>query len=108
MWLSGDRTVSEPICGAQFRKVDATSLAPPFTFGGAKSRVQLFRQCSGVKGSGVAQCCAGHQPKGFRCANRCATEMVVKSVIEGIHFYKTEKSEDDRDPEKIHEAGKRR
>ena len=25
--------------------------------------------------------------------NRLSTELVVKSVIEGIHFYKTEKSE---------------
>ena len=42
------------------------------------------------------------------CPKPLATEMVVKSVIEGIHFYKTEKSQNARDPEKVHETGKLR
>ena len=92
----------------QLGQVDATTLAPPFTFAARKAGYNFFEDLPGMKGIGIAQCGAGHEPEDFTRREPFATEMVIKSVIEGIHFYKTEKSKTPGDPEKVHEIGKQR
>jgi len=75
----------------QLGQVDATTLAPPFTFAARKAGYMFFEDLPGMKDSELPNAALATSRK-FADAEPLATEMVVKSVIEGIHFYKTEKS----------------
>jgi NitT/TauT family transport system substrate-binding protein len=75
----------------QLGQVDATTLAPPFTFAARKAGYTFFEDLPGMKESELPNAALATSRK-FADAEPLATEMVVKSVIEGIHFYKTEKS----------------
>ena len=74
----------------QLGQVDATTLAPPFTFAARKAGYTFFEDLPGMKESELPNAALATSRK-FADAEPLATEMVVKSVIEGIHFYKTEK-----------------
>jgi len=71
--------------------VDATSLAPPFTLAARKAGYNFFDAIPGFKDAEVPNAAMVTSRKFFD-AQPMVTEMVVKSVIEGIHFYKTEKA----------------
>jgi NitT/TauT family transport system substrate-binding protein len=71
--------------------VDATSLAPPFTLAARKAGYNFFDNIPGLKDAELPNAAMITSKKVFD-SQPLATEMVVKSVIEGIHFYKTEKS----------------
>ena len=75
----------------QLGQVDATTLAPPFTFAARKAGYTFFEDLPGMKESELPNAALATSRK-FADAEALATEMVVKSVIEGIHFYKTEKT----------------
>jgi len=75
----------------QLGQVDATTLAPPFTFAARKAGYMFFEDLPGMKESELPNAALATTRK-FADAEPLATEMVVKSVIEGIHFYKTEKA----------------
>jgi NitT/TauT family transport system substrate-binding protein len=75
----------------QLGQVDATTLAPPFTFAARKAGYNFFEDLPGMKESELPNA-ALVTSRRFYEAEPFATEMVIKSVIEGIHFYKTEKS----------------
>jgi len=71
--------------------VDATSLAPPFTLAARKAGYNFFDNIPGFKDAELPNAAMVTSRKFFD-AQPMVTEMVVKSVIEGIHFYKTEKA----------------
>jgi ABC-type nitrate/sulfonate/bicarbonate transport system substrate-binding protein len=75
----------------QLGQVDATTLAPPFTFAARKAGYTFFEDLPGMKESELPNAALATTRK-FSQVEPLATEMVVKSVIEGIHFYKTEKT----------------
>jgi NitT/TauT family transport system substrate-binding protein len=75
----------------QLGQVDATTLAPPFTFAARKAGYTFFEDMPGMKESELPNAALATTRK-FDEAEPLATEMVIKSVIEGIHFYKTEKT----------------
>ena len=75
----------------QLSQVDATTLAPPFTFAARKAGYNFFEDLPGMKGLELPNAALATSRR-FYEAEPFATEMVIKSVIEGIHFYKTEKS----------------
>ncbi len=75
----------------QLGQVDATTLAPPFTFAARKAGYTFFEDAPGMKEAELPNA-ALTTSRRFFDAEPLAAEMVVKSVIEGIHFYKTEKS----------------
>lgn len=70
--------------------VDATSLAPPFTLAARKAGYNFFDNIPGLKEAELPNAAMITSRKVFE-AQPAVTEMVVKSMIEGIHFYKTEK-----------------
>ena len=71
--------------------VDATSLAPPFTLAARKAGYTFFDNVPALKEAELPNAAMITSRKVFDGQPR-VTEMVVKSVIEAIHFYKTEKS----------------
>jgi NitT/TauT family transport system substrate-binding protein len=70
--------------------VDATSLAPPFTLAARKAGYNFLDNIPGLKEAELPNAAMITSRKVFE-AQPLMTEMVVKSMIEGIHFYKTEK-----------------
>jgi NitT/TauT family transport system substrate-binding protein len=70
--------------------VDATSLAPPFTLAARKAGYNFFDNIPGLKEAELPNAAMITSKKVFE-AQPVVTEMVVKSMIEGIHFCKTEK-----------------
>jgi ABC-type nitrate/sulfonate/bicarbonate transport system substrate-binding protein len=74
----------------QLGQVDATTLAPPFTFAARRAGYNFFEDLPGMRDSELPNA-ALTTSRRFYDAEPFATEMVIKSVIEGIHFYKTEK-----------------
>jgi len=70
--------------------VDATSLAPPFTLAARKAGYNFFDNIPGLKEAELPNAAMITSKRVFE-AQPLVTEMVVKSMIEGIHFYKTEK-----------------
>lgn len=75
----------------QLGQVDATTLAPPFTFAARKAGYTFFEDLPGMKEAELPNAALATTRK-FAEAEPVATEMVIKSLIEGIHFYKTEKN----------------
>lgn len=75
----------------QLGQVDATTLAPPFTFAARKAGYVFFEDLAGTKEAELPNAALTTSRK-YYDAEPFATEMVIKSVIEGIHFYKTEKT----------------
>lgn len=75
----------------QAGQVDATTLTPPFTAAARKAGYTFFENLSGVKEAELPNAALVTSRK-FLDVEPLAAEMVVKSVIEGIHFYKTEKT----------------
>ncbi|TMA67381.1 MAG: ABC transporter substrate-binding protein [Deltaproteobacteria bacterium] len=73
----------------QLNQVDATTLAPPFTFAARRAGYNFFEDLPGMRDSELPNAALTTSRK-FYDAEPFATEMVIKSVIEGIHFYKTE------------------
>jgi NitT/TauT family transport system substrate-binding protein len=71
--------------------VDATSLAPPFTLAARKAGYNFFDNVPGLKEAELPNAAMVTSRKVFD-GQPVVTEWVVKSVIEGIHFYKTEKA----------------
>ncbi len=74
----------------QLGQVDATTLTPPFTSAARKAGYTLFENIPGMKEAELPNAALITSRKFFE-AEPLAAEMVIKSVIEGIHFYKTEK-----------------
>jgi NitT/TauT family transport system substrate-binding protein len=74
----------------QLGQVDATTLTPPFTSAARKAGYTFFESIPGMKEAELPNAALITSRKFFE-AEPLATEMVIKSVIEGIHFYKTEK-----------------
>ena len=74
----------------QLGQVEAATLAPPFTFAARKAGYTCFEDLPAMKQAELPNAALATSRKFFD-AEPWATEMVVKSVIEGIHFYKTEK-----------------
>ena len=74
----------------QAGQVDATTLTPPFTSAARKLGYTFFENLSAVKEAELPNAALVTSRK-FLDAEPLASEMVIKSVIEGIHFYKTEK-----------------
>jgi len=83
-------TIVEQVWGVEFRHGDATSLAPPFTLAARKAGYNFFDNIPGLKEAELPNAAMITSRKVFE-AQPAVTEMVVKSMIEGIHFYKTEK-----------------
>lgn len=75
----------------QLGQVDATTLTPPFTSAARKAGFTLFENVPAMKEAELPNAALITSRKFFE-AEPLAAEMVVKSVIEGIHFYKTEKT----------------
>ena len=71
--------------------VDATSLAPPFTLAARKAGYNFFDNVPGLREAELPNAAMVTSRKVFD-AQPIVTELVVKSVIEGIHFYNTEKA----------------
>jgi len=71
--------------------VDATSLAPPFTLAARKAGYNFFDNVPGLRETELPNAAMVTSRKVFD-AQPIVTELVVKSVIEGIHFYDTEKA----------------
>ena len=74
----------------QLGQVEAATLAPPFTFSARKAGYTFFEDLPATKQAELPNAALATSRR-FADAEPLATEMVVKSVIEGIHFYKTEK-----------------
>jgi len=74
----------------QLGQVEAATLAPPFTFAARKAGYTFFEDLPAMKQAELPNAALATSRKFFD-AEPLATEMVVKSVIESIHFYKTEK-----------------
>ena len=74
----------------QLGQVEAATLAPPSTFAARKAGYTFFEDLPAMKQAELPNAALATSRKFFD-AEPLATEMVVKSVIEGIHFYKTEK-----------------
>lgn len=74
----------------QLGQVEAATLAPPFTFAARKAGYTFFEDLPAMKQAELPNAALATSRKFFD-TEPLATEMVVKSVIEGIHFYKTEK-----------------
>jgi len=74
----------------QLGQVDATTLTPPFTSVARRAGYTFFENIPGMKEAELPNAALITSRKFFE-AEPVAAEMVVKSVIEGIHFYKTEK-----------------
>ena len=74
----------------QLGQVEAATLAPPFTFAARKAGYTFFEDLPAMKQAELPNAALATSRKFFD-AEPLSTEMVVKSVIEGIHFYKTEK-----------------
>jgi len=74
----------------QLGQVEAATLAPPFTFDARKAGYTFFEDLPALKQAELPNAALATSRK-FADAEPLATERVVKSVIEGIHFYKTEK-----------------
>ncbi len=75
----------------QLGQVDATTLAPPFTLAARKAGYQFFDSAAALKDAELPNGALATSRK-YLEAEPVATEMVIKSLIEGIHFYKTEKN----------------
>jgi len=71
-------------------QVEAATLAPPFTFAARKAGYTFFEDLPAMRQAELPNAALATSRKFFD-AEPLTTEMVVKSVIEGIHFYKTEK-----------------
>jgi NitT/TauT family transport system substrate-binding protein len=74
----------------QLGQVDATTLAPPFTLAARKAGYSFFENIPGMKEAELPNAALITSRK-FLEAEPVASEAVIKSVIEGIYFYKTEK-----------------
>src|SRR5262245_35929166 len=74
----------------QLGQVDATTLTPPFTSAARRAGYTFFESIPGMKEAELPNAALITSRKFFE-AEPLAAEMVIKSVIEGIHFYKTEK-----------------
>lgn len=74
----------------QLGQVEGATLAPPFTFSARKAGYTFFEDLPATKQAELPNAALATSRR-FADAEPWATEMVVKSVIEGIHFYKTEK-----------------
>ena len=74
----------------QLGQVEAATLAPPFTFAARKAGYTFFEDLPAMKQAELPNAALATSRKFFD-TEPLTTEMVVKSVIEGIHFYKTEK-----------------
>ena len=74
----------------QLGQVDATTLAPPFTLAARKAGYSFFENIPGMKEGELPNAALITSRKFFE-TEPLACEAVIKSVIEGIHFYKTEK-----------------
>ena len=79
------------LAALQSGQVDATTLAPPFTLAARKAGYTFFEKLPGTKEAELPNAALSTSRKFFE-AEPLTAEMVVKSVIEGIHFYKTEKA----------------
>ena len=96
--LDPDRDVSYLVVGPsssrygalQLGQVDATTLTPPFTSAARKAGYTFIENPPGMKEAELPNA-ALVTSRNFLESEPATTEMVVKSVIEGIHFYKTEK-----------------
>jgi len=96
--LDPDRDVSYLVTGPsasrfgalQLGQVDATTLTPPFTSAARRAGYTFFENPPGMKEAELPNAALITSRKFFE-AEPVTTEMVVKSMIEGIHFYKTEK-----------------
>ena len=75
----------------QLGQVDATTLTPPFTSAARKAGYTFFENIPGMKEAELPNAALITSRKFFE-AEPLAAEMVIKSVIEGIHFYKTERT----------------
>jgi len=82
---------SSRFAALQLAQVDATTLAPPFTLAARKAGFTFFDNVPGLKEGELPNAALATSRKYFD-SEPFASEMVIKSVIEGIHFYKTEKS----------------
>ena len=71
--------------------MDASTLTPPFTTAARKVGYTFFENLSGVREAELPNAAVVTSRK-FLDAEPLAAEMVIKSVLEGIHFYKTEKT----------------
>jgi ABC-type nitrate/sulfonate/bicarbonate transport system substrate-binding protein len=74
----------------QLGQVDATTLAPPFTLSARKAGYSFFENIAAMKDAELPNAALITSRKFFE-AEPLTSEAVIKSVIEGIHFYKTEK-----------------
>ena len=74
----------------QLGQVDATTLAPPFTLAARKAGYSFFENIPAMKDAELPNAALITSRKYFE-AEPVASEAVIKSVIEGIHFYKSEK-----------------
>ena len=74
----------------QLGQVDATTLTPPFTLAARRAGYTFFENAPGLKDAELPNAALITSRKFFE-TEPLATEAVIKSVIEGIHFYKTEK-----------------
>ena len=96
--LDPDRDVSYLVVGPsssrygalQLGQVDATTLTSPFTSAARKAGYTFIENPPGMKEAELPNAALVTSRK-FLESEPATTEMVVKSVIEGIHFYKTEK-----------------
>jgi ABC-type nitrate/sulfonate/bicarbonate transport system substrate-binding protein len=75
----------------QMGQVDATTLAPPFTLAARKAGYLFFDNVAAMKEAELPNAALATSRK-FLETEPTTTEMVIKSLIEGIHFYKTEKA----------------
>lgn len=74
----------------QLGQVDAAPLTPPFTLAARRAGYTFFENAPGLKDAEMPNA-ALITSKKFFDAEPVVTEAVIKSIIEGIHFYKTEK-----------------
>ena len=74
----------------QLGQVDATTLAPPFTLAARKAGYTFFENIPAMKDSELPNGALITSRKYFD-AEPTVSEAVIKSVIEGIHFYKSER-----------------
>lgn len=74
----------------QMGQVDATPLTPPFTLAARRAGYTFFENAPGLKDAEMPNAALITSRKYFD-AEPLVSEAVIKSIIEGIHFYKTEK-----------------
>ena len=74
----------------QLGQVDAAPLTPPFTLAARRAGYTFFENAPGLKDAEMPNAALITSRKFFD-AEPLLTEAVIKSIIEGIHFYKTER-----------------